>query len=125
MRSRLTARKKKSERGITLLELVIAVFVLAMGSIAALRTSDQARVAIGGAQDRMLAQLAARNRAEELRLPDGGAIELSDIVPLGGQDFIITTETLPTVSGVVQVAISAQSERGVGARIVVYLPGGG
>lgn len=125
MRSRLTARKFGSERGITLLELVIAVFVLAMGSVAALRASDQARIAIGGAKDRMLAQLVARNRAEELRLPDGGAIGLSDIVPLGGQNFVITTETLPTVSGVVQVAISAQSERGVGARIVVYLQGGG
>jgi len=125
MRSRITPRGSRSEQGITLLELVIAVFVLAMGSIAALRATDQARVAIGGAKDRMLAQLATRNRAEELRLPGGGAIGLSDIMPLGGQNFTITTETLPTVSGVVQVAISAQSERGVGARIVVYLPGGG
>ena len=125
MRPRLTLRKFKPEQGITLLELVIAVFILAMGSIAALRATDQARVAIGGAKDRMLAQLATRNRAEELRLPGGGAIGLGDIMQLGGQSFAITTETLPTVSGVVQVAISAQSERGVRARIVVYLPGGG
>lgn len=125
MRSRMTPRKSKSEQGITLLELVIAVFVLAMGSIAALRATDQARVSIGGAKDRMLAQLVTRNRAEELRLPGGGARGLSDIVPLAGQNFVITTENLPTVSGMVQVAISAQSERGVGARIVVYLPAGG
>jgi len=125
MRPRVTPRASKSEQGITLLELVIAVFILAMGSITALRATDQARVAIGGSKDRMLAQLATRNRAEELRLPGGGAIGLGDIMPLGGQSFVITTETLPTVSGVVQVAISAQSERGVGARIVVYLSGGG
>ena len=123
MRPRVTPRASKSEQGITLLELVIAVFILAMGSITALRATDQARVAIGGSKDRMLAQLATRNRAQELRLPGGGA--LSDTVPLAGQNFVFTTETLPTVSGVVQVAISAQSERGVGARIVVYLSGGG
>lgn len=117
--------KKKSEQGITLLELVIAVFVLAMGSIAALRATDQARVSIGGAKDRMLAQIAIRNRAEELRLPGGGALGLSDTVLLAGQNFVIATETLPTVGGMVQIAVSAQSEGGVGARIVVYLPRGG
>ncbi|MCJ7874789.1 type II secretion system protein GspI [Phaeobacter sp. J2-8] len=123
MRRRL-GTDQASDGGLTLLELVIAVFVLAMGSIAAVRTTDQARVAIGGAKDRMLAQLAVRNRAEELRLPLGTP-SLSDVVRLGGQTFTITSETLPTVSGVRQVSLSAQSERGVGARIVVYLPGRG
>lgn len=117
-------RRSGSDRGITLLELVIAVFVLAMGSIAVLRATDQARVAIGGEKDRMLAQLAVRNRAEEMRLPGGGAA-LADVVQLGGQRFTLSSQSLPTVSGVVEVALSARSERGVGARIVVYLPGGG
>lgn len=120
----MTQRKDNSEQGITLLELVIAVFVLAMGSIAALRATDQARVAIGGAKDRMLAQLVARNRAEEMRLPGRGS-GLSDTVQLSGQSFEVLTNTLPTAGGVVQVTISARSERGSGAQIVVYLPGGG
>ncbi|MGJ8615520.1 MAG: type II secretion system protein [Sulfitobacter sp.] len=124
MRPRVKRRRNQTDQGITLLELVIAVFVLAMGSLAALRATDQARVAIGGAKDRMLAQLVARNRAEELRLP-GAGIALSATEQLAGQSFTITTDTLPTTSGVVEVSISATSRRGVGARIVVYLPGGG
>lgn len=121
---RIIRRKDKPDQGITLLELVIAVFVLAMGSIAALRATDQARVAIGGAKDRMLAQLAAHNRAEEMRLPGLGS-GLSDTVQLSGQRFAIQTDALPTAGGVVQVTISARSERGNGAQIVVYLPGAG
>jgi len=117
-------RSGQADKGITLLELVIAVFVLAMGSIAALRATDQARVAIGGAKDRMLAQLVARNRAEELRLPRAGN-SLTGTEQLAGQSFAVTTDTLPTASGVVEISISATSERGVGARIVIYVPGGG
>lgn len=114
--------KPKADQGITLLELAIAVFVLAIGSIAALRATDQARIAIGGAKDRMLAQLAARNHAEELRLPASGSAAATR-VELGGQSFTLTTDTLPTAGGLVQVAITARSRRGAGARIIVYLSG--
>lgn len=122
MRHQMKPHRHTRDQGMTLLELAIAVFILAIGSIAALRATDQARVSIGGAQDRMLAQLAVRNRAEELRLP-AGAATLGDQVTLGGQVFTLTSDSLPTAGGVVQVTLSARSERGPGARIVVYLPG--
>ena len=123
MRLRSASGNRPRDEGITLLELAIAILVLAMGSIAAIRATDQSRVAIGGAKDRMLAQVVARNRAEELRLNDAGAV-LGDTVVLGGRTFMISTETLPTAGGLVQVAILAQAPGGAGARIVVYLSGG-
>ena len=110
----------RRDSGITLLELVIAVFVLALGSMAALRATDQSRLAIGGARDRMLAQLAAQNRAEELRLMGRGAI-LPDAVNLGGQSFALATEFEATTGGLLRAEVTALSQRGPGGRVVVYL----
>ena len=58
----------QASRGFTLLELALAILVLTLGSLAALRATDQSRLAIGGETPRLLARLAARNRAEELQL---------------------------------------------------------
>ena len=55
-------------RGLTLLELVIAVFILSLGSLAAIRATDQSRLAIGGEPSRIMAMIVARNRVQELQL---------------------------------------------------------
>lgn len=116
-------QRLKSDTGLTLLELAIAILVLSIGALAAVRASDQSRVSIGGAQDRVLAQLAARNHAEALRIP-AAAATLPDTVTLNGLVFTLTTATKPTAGGLREVTISARSERGQGAVLVVYLPGG-
>src|SRR6056297_603249 len=55
-------------RGITLLELVVAVLVLAIATMAALRSTEHATRALGGETARVLALQVALNRAEEYRL---------------------------------------------------------
>lgn len=110
-----------SDRGLSLLELVIAVFVLALGSMAALRATDQARVAIGGASERTLAQLAVDNRAEALKLLGRGA-GLPDRVMLAGQEFSVQTAYEATAGGVLLATIVARGQGGAGAVITVYLP---
>ncbi|MGR3375615.1 type IV pilus modification PilV family protein [Salipiger abyssi] len=120
MRDRLTS----GARGLTLLELAIAILVLAIGSIAALRATDQSRLAIGGETPRLLARIAARNRAEELRLygPQGSA--LPDRVILGGQSVTLDTRTETTQSGLVRATVTARAQSGEGAQLTVYLAPG-
>lgn len=117
-------RVRRGDRGLTLLELVIAVLVLAMGTIAALRATDQSRVAIGGAQDRTLAALAAANLAEELKLRGAEGPSPASSVVLGGRAFELSTVRRPTAGGLVRVEITARSARGPGARRVIYVVAG-
>lgn len=120
MRRRL---KRGGDKGLTLLELVIAVAVLAIGSIAAIRASDQSRVAIGGEAPRLLARIAARNRAEELQLL-GATAQLPDTVHMGGQHFHLSTEREATAGGLIKATVTARAESGEGAQLILYLPPG-
>ena len=113
--------KQPRDAGLTLVELAVAVLVLAIGSIAAIRATDQSRIGIGGAQDRALAQLVARNRAEELRI-DGLGAALPSTIDLAGQTFTLTTTTKDTAAGLRETTIIAKSQNGAGALYVVYLP---
>lgn len=118
MRRRLTPQS----RGLTLLELVVAVLVLAIGSLAALQAVDQSRRAIGGAMPRMLAQLVAQNRAEALRLaglPSG--LSLPSQVQMGPYRYQLTVRTKATASGLIEVEIHAVSSAGPGALLVSFL----
>ena len=51
-------KRAASDRGITLLELMIAILVLSIGTLACFRTLDQSRREIGGEIQRHLAQTA-------------------------------------------------------------------
>lgn len=113
--------KRARDNGLSLLELAIAIFVLALGSMAALRATDQARLAIGGASERTFAQLAVDNRAEALKLY-GRGVNLPESIVLGGQNFAIRTEYKATAGGVFRATIAARGQGGAGAVITVYLP---
>lgn len=116
---------RRNDRGLTLLELAVAVLVLSVGTIAALRAADQSRLAIGGAQDRVLASLAARNRIEELRLYGSGGPALPGTVVQGGQTFTIETRIELTLGGLYEATVLARSPiTGTGASMVALLPGG-
>ncbi len=117
-------RRLKRDRGLTLLELIIAVAVLAIGSIAALRATDQSRIAIGGETPRLLARIAARNRAEELQFL-GATTQLPGTVRMGGQDFRLSVERDTTAGGLIKATVTARAETGEGAQLILYLPPGG
>jgi general secretion pathway protein I len=111
----------------TLVELAVAILILAIGTVAALHAADQSRLAIGGAEDRILAQLAARNRAEELQLLGvSGASALPERVIVAGQEFILATTTKQTAAGLTEATVTARAQRGGGAVLVIYVaPGTG
>lgn len=116
-------RRVSGDRGLTLIELAVAVLVLSIGSIAALRAADQSRLAIGGATDRLLAQIVARNRAEELRLlPPEERASLPSEVSMGGQTVSVATTTKTTAAGLEEATVTARAQRGGGAIFLIYLP---
>ena len=133
MRQVLTARQDQSSRssppnqhskgprGFTLLELALAILVLALGSLAALRATDQSRLAIGGETPRLLARLVARNRAEELQLYAGAGPALPAQVNMAGQPFTLETHQEITAGGLVKTRVTARAQSGEGAQLVLYL----
>lgn len=126
MRRQLRRDPKQQERGqqgLTLLELVIAVAVLSLGAIAATRAMDQARLSLGGAMPRLMAQIAAQNRAEELRLLGPvGAGSLPAQVQMGAHSISVQVETEATAAGLFQARITARGASGPGAVLVTFLP---
>lgn len=115
-------RRGRAARGLTLLELVVAVLVLSLGSIAALRATDQSRLAIGGMPSRMLAQVVARNRVQELMLfGAAGAGALPAEVEMGGRVFRVRVETDATAGGLTRAQVSVRGPDGPGAYLVAYV----
>lgn len=116
-----------NQKGLTLLELVVAVAILAVGSIAAIRAMDQARLSLGGAMPRLMAQIAAHNRAEELRLFGVGG-NLPATRQMGPYQITLTVTRTTTAGGLVEARILARAETGEGALLVTYVdpnPGAG
>ncbi|MDJ0827634.1 MAG: prepilin-type N-terminal cleavage/methylation domain-containing protein [Rhodobacter sp.] len=118
-------RVKRGEDGISLIEMVVAVLVLSIGIVAGYQSLGQSRLAIGGALPRVLAQEAALNRAEELRLIGMAAgRSLPEIVRQGPYDWRITVDEAPTQGGFVEARVRAGAPDLPGAVFVVYVPPG-
>ena len=113
----------KRTRGLTLIELAVAVAVLSLGTLAAIRAQDAASRSLGQAMPRLLAGVAAENRAQELRLAGAAAVRgLPGSVTLGGFDIRYETTFHETAGGLVEARIRAVSEAGPGALLTVWLP---
>lgn len=112
--------------GVTLIELVVAVAILAIGSAAAWGSFDVVRRGIGGQAARALAQEVALNQAALLRLGDmqsrRDASLLPDRVVQGGIDWHIRTSTEATEGAWAQTEISVTAPGKPGARLIVWLP---
>lgn len=123
MHKPLTATRRPAERGMTLVELVIAIAILSIGMIAAWRGYEQAQRGIGGQVGRVLAQQVALNRAAELRLlglPQGRGLP-ADVV-MGTTDWQVSLAEGEIRAGLVAATITATAAGQPGARLVTYLP---
>lgn len=110
-------------RGLSLIELVIAILVLSIGILSAFSSLDQAALQIGGETARVLAVTAARNRAEELALLGAsGGRALDDQVTLGPFTWAIEVDETPTSVGLVEATIRLTSPDHPGAILVAYIP---
>lgn len=118
MHRQLTPRTK-ADQGFTLLELVVAVFVLALGTIAVLGVINQARRGIGEEHLRFLAETVAVNRAQQIRFYGPGAA-LPARVQQGGYDWQVETKATPTRAGLVELVITVHGAGLPGARLVAF-----
>ena len=124
----LTPRQRERRpppRGLSLIELAVAIVILSIGTLAVIRATDQGTRALAGAAPRALAALVAENRAEELRA-FGTAAALPDRVTMGGRDFVIETARAATAGGLIEARITVQgADGGPGALLVAILPAQG
>jgi len=110
-------------RGFTLIELVIAVAILAIGSVAAYRSFDAAQRGIGGQMPRLLATEVALNRAARLRLSGMAAGRgLPGRVRQGRVEWRVEVQEAATSGGLIEAAILVSAPDQPGARMVVYVP---
>lgn len=107
-------------RGVSLLEVVIAIFVLSIGTLAALRSVEHASRALGGEAARVMALQVALNRAEEYRLLGArGAAALERRVAYGPFQWDLEISEETTRAGFTEATILARSTGQPGGRIVV------
>lgn len=114
-------RTLKAPRGVTLIELMVAVAILALGTMAAWRSFDAARRGVGGQAARLLAQEVALNRAAELHLAGPGA-QLPGAERMGGIDWTLTLTAQDTEGALAETEILVAAPGQPGARLVVWLP---
>ncbi len=113
------------ERGITLVELAVAILILSIGLIATLRTVDQSRRGIGEEPARYLARQVALNRAEELRFYGlAAAGTLPQSVPMGAGVWTITQTQEATAGGFYKVTLQVSAPGQPGAVLVAYAKDG-
>lgn len=109
------------ERGVTLVELVIAILVLSLGTVAAFRAIDQSRRVAGDATARFLALQVALNRAEGLRvLSAEAAARLPDAVAMGGRDWRLAESERITEAGFAEITVTVTAMGLPGAQVVAY-----
>jgi general secretion pathway protein I len=109
-------------RGVTLIELVVAVAILALGAAAAWQTLDTVRRSIGGQANRALAQEVALTRAAELRLAGAGPGALPGQVRMGGIDWSVAVTTRATAGGLAETEVLVTAPGRRGSRLLVWLP---
>ncbi|SDE37523.1 prepilin-type N-terminal cleavage/methylation domain-containing protein [Ruegeria marina] len=124
MRRRLIAPRQ--ERGLTLLELVVAILVLSVATLGTYRVMGDAGDQIGQERERMLAQIVAANQIRLLRLAIvTDAPEPAPRAQIGPYGFALETTTERTAGGLLQVTVTARADSGPGAHLVSYLPASG
>lgn len=117
--------RRRLDDGFSLLELVVAIAILAIGTLAALRAVDQTTLQIRGETPRLVAMTVARNRAEELALVGARAGRaLPQEVRMGFQDWRIEVGEKTTAIGLVEATISVTASDMPGAVLVTYIPAG-
>lgn len=116
------SRRRARGRGVSLVELVVAVLILSVGVVAALRALEAAGRASTGLSARFLAEQVALNRAAEARLFGlDFARGLPPEVEMGGRRFRIEIVELPTRGGLVEAELRVAAEGEGGVRLVAHL----
>lgn len=112
----------RQDRGITLIEVMVAVLVLSIGTVAAYRVLNTARASVATAPERLFAHEVALNRIAEYRALglDAGR-RLPDQVRFAGRDWDIEVTEAETSVGYVELRVLARGPDGNGSLLTGYL----
>lgn len=115
-------RRRPADTGFSLVELLVAVLVLSIGVIAAMRSVGHSTRVLAGETDRLMAQTVALNRAEELRLLGAARGRgLPRTVPMGHGDWQVRMDEAASQAGLVEITITVSAPGRPGARLVTYV----
>ena len=118
---RVTSRKR--QRGIALVEVLVAVTVLAIVLIGTFRALDRQSANTIGLADRMFAHWAALNSMEEARLE--GLVEgheTKGTTTLGGITWTVTVRRESTPDGLTRLMVESTAKGRAGAVLIGFLP---
>lgn len=130
MPEQLILRRRPSSRrlansgtlGVTLVELVVAIAVLSIATLAAVRTFQHAGRTVGGEAARALAHQVALNRIAELRHSGLAANRsLPDRVVMGPWEWTISVQNRQTLAGLIEVEITVTTSDQPGQRLLAWL----
>ena len=118
---RVTSRKR--QHGVTLIEVLVAVTVLAIVLIGILRALDHQSASTIALADRMFAHWAALNSMEEARLEGlAEGRETEETTKLGGITWTVTVRRESTPDGLTRLMVASTAEGRAGAVLIGFLP---
>lgn len=117
---RLTPRRQSRQAGFTLVEVLVAMAILAIALGASLRLISQQTRVTAALEDRVFAHWVALNTLEERRLGLSAPSGASG-VDMGGARWDVETQDEPGPAGLIRVEIRVRSDGRAGAVLVGYL----
>jgi len=119
------SRPCNARAGYSLMEAMVALFVLAVASTGLLLATRAHIDGVGGLEDRVTAQWIAENRLVELGLADPAASQ--EQVRMMGRDWRVRVQQRPTDDpdlAAVEIAVSRLNRTGVAARLSGFVDTG-
>ena len=118
---RLTTRDR--ERGVSLVEVIVAVAVLAIALIAIFRALDGQTRSTAALAERMFAHWAALNALEEARLEGPPEVDEGErTVEVGGIAWRVMIHRESAPQGMIRLKVAATAAGHAGAVLVGFLP---
>lgn len=125
MTQRRDTRKRAApgDAGLTLIELIMAVLILSLATLAGMRAVDGARRAVAGEATRALALHVAQNRAARIRIEGAaGAGAMATEATMAGRVWRIETQPRNAPEGLVSYRLHVMAADGAGAVLDLLLP---
>ena len=119
------SRPRNARAGYSLMEAMVALFVLAVASTGLLLATRAHIDGVGGLEDRVTAQWIAENRLAELGLADPAAGQ--EQIRMMGRDWRVRVQQRPTDDpdlAAVEIAVSRLNRTGVAARLSGFVDTG-